>query len=261
MKTSLLISTYNWPEALELVLMSAKNQSVRPDEIVIANDGSTRETTELIDQFKAQCDIPLVHVWHEDDGFRRSAILNKTIARATGDYIVQTDGDCILHRDFVKDHIENARKGQYLYGSRVNIRESYLPTLFSEKKIRLHPFSKGIKKRSRALRIPFFSRFYGAGNELSKKLRGCNVSFWKADFIAVNGYNEGMTGWGREDSELMVRMMNRGILGRRLRYRGIVFHIWHKTSSMHNVDKNNAIQQQAIREKRTWCEQGIANYL
>ncbi len=261
LKTTLLISTYNWPEALELVLLSAEGQSSVPDEILIADDGSTHETTTLIERFKAVCAIPIVHVWHEDNGFRRSAILNKTIAQATGDYIIQTDGDCILHRDFVKDHVTNAKRGQYLYGSRVNITQNYLPTLFSEKRIHFHPFSKGIKKRTRALRIPFFSRFYGAGNELSKKLRGCNLSFWKDDFIAVNGYNEGMTGWGREDSELMVRMMNRGVLGRRLRYRGIVFHIWHKTSSMHNVGKNDAIQQQAMRDRLTWCEDGISKYL
>ncbi|MAN59391.1 MAG: glycosyl transferase [Flavobacteriaceae bacterium] len=261
MKTSLLISTYNWPEALELVLKSAENQSVLPDEILLADDGSREETTRLIETFKKGSSIPVVHVWHEDDGFKRSEILNKTIAKATGDYIIQTDGDCILHVDFIKDHSTHARPGQYLYGSRVNIQEGYLPTLFSNKQIEFNPFSKGIKKRTRALRIPFFSRFYGPGNELSKKLRGCNVSYWKSDFISVNGYNEGMTGWGREDSELMVRMMNKGVLGRRLRYSGIVFHIWHKTSSMHNVAKNDAIQRQAVAEKRTWCERGIAQYL
>ncbi|MAZ71892.1 MAG: glycosyl transferase [Flavobacteriaceae bacterium] len=261
MKTSLLISTYNWPEALELVLKSAENQTVPPHEILIADDGSTQETTQFIHTFKKRSKIPVVHVWHEDDGFRRSAILNKTIAKATGDYIVQTDGDCILHKDFIKDHNRFAAKNTYLYGSRVNILEDYVKTLFDTKQIDFSVFSKGIKKRTRGLRVPLFSRMYTSKTNLSKKLRGCNVSFWKSDFIAVNGYNEAMTGWGREDSELIIRMMNTGIKGRRLRYSGIVYHIWHKTSSQNNLNKNDAIQQEAIAKNIQRCDNGIAKYL
>jgi glycosyltransferase involved in cell wall biosynthesis len=134
MKTSLLISTYNWPRALELVLLSAANQKVMPDEILIADDGSTEETKDLIESFKKKLLIPIYHFWHEDKGFRKSIILNKAIASAKGDYIIQVDGDCIMHKNFVGDHKAMAKQNTYLYGSRVNIQESFLPELFQKKK-------------------------------------------------------------------------------------------------------------------------------
>lgn len=261
MKTALLVSTYNWPEALALFLKSVEEQSEAPDELLIADDGSTQETTKLIDEFKMRTTLHVIHVWHEDDGFKRSEILNKTVAKSTSDYIIQTDGDCIIHKDFIKDHKAFAKKGLYLYGSRVNIQEAHLGTLFSERQTNFSVFSKGIKKRTRALHIPMLSSLYGEKKELSKKLRGCNVSFWRSDFIAVNGYNEDMTGWGREDSELIIRMMNNGITGRRLRYRGIVYHIYHQTSSKSKLNINETIQQRAIDEGLTRCDNGIDKYL
>lgn len=259
--TSLLISTYNWPEALELVLKSVQQQSVLPQEILLADDGSTKVTRELIENFKKHTSIPVLHIWHPDTGFNRSSILNKAIVQATGTYILQTDGDCILHKDFVKDHVSFAAKKTYLFGSRVSIKQERLAHLFSTKEIVFQFFSKGIKKRSRTLRIPFLSHLFSPKPSVSKKLRGCNVSFWKEDFIAVNGYNEDMTGWGREDSELMIRMSNNGIKGRRLKYKGIVYHIWHKTSSKSNLNVNETIQNEAIRENKKRCSNGIDKYL
>ncbi|MCH2490935.1 MAG: glycosyltransferase family 2 protein [Flavobacteriales bacterium] len=261
MKTALLISTYNWPEALELVLKSVAAQSQLPDELLIADDGSTQPTTDLINAFKEKSSIPVIHVWHEDDGFRRSAILNKAVARSSADYIVQTDGDCIIHPDFIKDHARLAQKNTYLYGSRVSIKEEAIDRLFESKNIDFSFFSEGIKKRSRTLRFPLLSALYRPKNELSRKLRGCNVSFWRDDFIKVNGYNEAMTGWGREDSELIIRMMNTGISGKRIRYSGIVYHIWHPTTSKSNLNTNDAIQQRAIDEQLTRCEDGVDKYL
>ena len=261
MKVSLLISTYNWPQALELVLLSVKNQSVKPDEVLIADDGSKEETKKLIDTFKNKCTFPIHHVWHEDDGFRRSLILNKAIARSTADYIVQTDGDCILHKDFIKDHKANMEANTFLYGSRVNIQEEFLPVLFATRKIRYGLLSKGIKKRTRNLRILVIAGMYRRKNELSKKLRGCNLSYWRKDFIAINGYNEEIEGWGREDSEMIIRMLNNGVEGKRLRYGGIIYHIWHKTANQNRFELNDQLQKKAIENKSKWCEKGIDKYL
>src|SRR5690606_38407098 len=132
----LLISTYNWPEALELVLMSANNQTQPPDEILIADDGSSEETKDLIENFQKKLVVPIRHFWHEDKGFRKAIILNKAIAAATGDYIIQVDGDCIMHKDFVRDHKALAQLNVYLFGSRVNIQEKFLPELFASQKIK-----------------------------------------------------------------------------------------------------------------------------
>lgn len=261
MKTSLLISTYNWPQALELVLLSAQAQTENPDEILIADDGSTEETKALIENFRKTFPFEIKHFWHEDKGFRKAIILNKAIAEACGNYIIQVDGDCIMHPHFIRDHKALAQQNTYLYGSRVNIQEPYLPTLFENKKIAFSFFAKGIKKRTRNLRIPIFSSFYGTNNTISKKMRGCNVSFWKKDVVAVNGYNEEFEGWGREDSELIIRMMNKGVLGKRLRYRGIVYHIWHKVKDQSRFKRNDSIQEKAIAEKSKWCANGIDKYL
>ncbi|MFK7781393.1 glycosyltransferase family 2 protein [Psychroserpens sp.] len=261
MKSSLIISTYNWPQALELVLLSALNQTQLPNEIIVADDGSTEDTRDLIDSFKSKFKIPLIHVWHEDDGFRKSVILNKAIAKAQSEYIIQADGDCILHSNYVEDHLQFAHKNTYLFGSRVNIQEAHLNTLFENKQTIFHAFSKGIKKRTRALHIPFLSQFYSASSEFSKKYRGCNTSYFKSDFISVNGYNEDFKGWGREDSELALRFHNFGLQGRRIRYRGIVFHIYHNEKSKSRLEINNDIELQTIANKTVWCKNGIDKYL
>jgi len=261
MKTALLISTYNWPEALELVLKSLQNQTVKPDEVLIADDGSTEKTKLTIDTFISQSDLLIKHIWHKDEGFKRSEILNKAIAQTDCDYIIQLDGDCIMHSKFIEDHITNAKQKQYLFGSRVNIQQNYLTELFSKKNIHFGVFSSGIKKRTRNIHSSILGGFYKPTNELSEKLRGCNVSFWRADFININGYNEDMTGWGREDSEMVVRLLNNDIVGKRLRYMAIIYHIWHNEKSRERLNINDEIQQTAIREKLLRCKNGIDKYL
>jgi len=260
-RISLLISTYNWPEALDLVLKSAIHQSVAPNEILIADDGSTHETKRIIEHYKKLSSTPINHIWHEDDGFRRTVILNKAIAEADGNYIVQVDGDCILHRHFIEDHINSSENNVFLFGSRVSIKESYLPKLFKTKNVHFKFSNKGIKKRSRNLRFQALRKFYRPKNELSSKLRGCNLSFWKEDFIAINGYNEAMTGWGREDSEMAIRLLNNGVKGKRVRYGAIVYHIWHLVKSKERVNINEKIQQEAKDKKHVYCENGISKYL
>ncbi|WP_299891614.1 glycosyltransferase family 2 protein [uncultured Lacinutrix sp.] len=261
MKSTLIIATYNWPEALNLVLESARIQTQLPDEIIIADDGSTKETEAIINQYKTSFSIPVHHIWQEDNGFRKSHILNQAIAKAKGDYIIQVDGDCIMHYNFVKDHLAFAASNTYLFGSRVNIQEPYLETLFAKKQIKFNPFSKGIKKRTRAIHSPILSSMYKQQDDFSKKFRGCNTSYFKSDFIAVNGYNEDITGWGREDSELMLRMHNKGVKAKRLRYRGIVFHIWHKEKSKDRVEANDSIEQKTINDKIAWADNGVDKYL
>jgi len=257
MKSSLIITTYNWSEALDLVLRSLTKQSIFPDEIIIADDGSRAETRTLITDFKH----PLKHIWHEDTGFRKANILNKAVASATGDYIIQIDGDCIMHPNFVADHLNSVKKGCYLYGSRVNIQEYYLPKLFKKKQITFNFFSKGIKKRTRAIYLPILGKLYKTSNVFSKKYRGCNTSYFKSDFISVNGYDEDFVGWGREDSELAIRFHNFGLKSRRLRYQGIVFHIYHKEKSKDRLEQNDAIEKMTINNKRIKTDRGISQYL
>ena len=158
--SALLISTYNWTESLDLVLRSVIDQTQLPNEILIADDGSCNETQHLIAVYQQQLFIPLKHIWQEDKGFRKSKILNKVIAASTADYIIQVDGDCILHPKFIEDHIKNVEKGIYLYGSRVNILPNFVTTVIENKLIRFNIFSKEIKNKTRSLHIPFLSQLY-----------------------------------------------------------------------------------------------------
>lgn len=258
---SLITPTYNWPEALNLLLLSVLNQNVLPNEILIADDGSTEDTKLLIAHFQKTFPIPLIHVWHEDLKNRKPMIMNKAIARAKYDYIVEIDGDIIMNEHFIEDHLTFAEKGHYLFGSRVNIQKKFLSELFSKKITQFNMFSKGIKKRGRTIRIPFFMRFEKSTDKRSSKLRGCNMSFWKSDFIKINGFNENLVGWGIDDSEMIQRMHNIGLQGKRLKNCGIAYHIYHNEQSRSQLEINDEILKQTTEKKLTFIEKGINQYL
>jgi glycosyltransferase involved in cell wall biosynthesis len=258
---SLITPTYNWPEALELLLLSILNQSVLPNEVIIADDGSGEMTKELIKKFQSIFPVPLIHVWHEDDKNQKPKIMNKAIAIAKYDYIIEIDGDIIMNKYFIEDHLTFAEKGTYLFGSRVNIQEKILPKIFSEKSIHFNYFSKGIKKRGRAIRIPYLMNFVKNVSKRSSKLRGCNMSFWKSDFIKINGFNENLVGWGIDDSEMIQRLHNIGIKGKRLKNVALAYHIYHNEQSRSNIDINNEIERQTTENKFTFIEKGINQYL
>lgn len=261
MKVALLISTYNWPESLDLVFKSILIQSKMPDEILIADDGSNFKTKTLVEDYQNLFSIPFKYFWQEDLGFRKSKILNKAVAGTNADYIIQIDGDCIIHEKFIEDHLKFAQREVYLYGSRVNILPNFVEEVLTRKKISFNFFSKEIKNKTRTLYVPFFSRFYRIHKGVSEKFRGCNVSFWRDDFILINGYNEDFEGWGREDSDLVIRMGNSGVKARRIRYAGIVFHVYHKTCSKEKLDINDKLQLETISKSVIKITNGVDKYL
>lgn len=259
--SALLISTYNWPAAFRLVLTSALEQTVKVNEILIADDGSTLETKLLIEELQKQTTVPIRHFWQEDKGFRKSKILNKAVAATTVDYIIQVDGDCIMHPKFVEDHLNHLEKEVYLYGSRVNILPDFVANVLENKITHFNFFSKEIKNKTRSIHFGLLSKLYRPHDGISSKFRGCNVSFWRRDFIDINGYNEDYEGWGREDSDLVIRMGNKGVKAKRLRYAGIVYHIHHKINSKHNFELNDKMQNETIEKKITFIENGVNKYL
>jgi glycosyltransferase involved in cell wall biosynthesis len=260
-KCTLVTPTYNWPEALNLLLKSILNQSQLPDEVIIADDGSTSDTKELIDSFKNKFPVPLIHIWHKDNGNQKPKIMNKAIAKAQYDYIIEIDGDIIMHKHFVRDHLCYAEENHYLYGSRVNIQEEHLKKLFEKEQIKFHFFSEGIKKRGRTIHFPVISKFIKPVDRRSKKLRGCNMSFWKKDFVKVNGFNEELVGWGIDDSEMIQRLHNIGVKGKRLKHAGLAYHIYHKEQSKSHLEINLAIERQAEEKNITSIEKGVNQYL
>ena len=155
--TSLIISTYNRSDALELCVKSVLRQSLLPDEIIIADDGSKEDTRELIHQLAASSEVPIIHVWHEDLGFRLASIRNKAIAKASKEYIIQIDGDIVLHKDFVKDHVHFAKKGSFVTGSRVLIREGLTQKMLAERNCMISIHDKGTKNTINGVHLPWLS--------------------------------------------------------------------------------------------------------
>ncbi|WP_374166318.1 glycosyltransferase family 2 protein [Arcticibacter sp. MXS-1] len=262
-RTSLIISTYNWPEALDLCLLSVARQSVLPDEVIIADDGSTKETEFLIHKIKATFPVPITHVWQEDEGFQLAKIRNKAIARARYEYIVQIDGDLVLHRDFLKDHLELATPGTFVTGSRVLMNKDLSDNLLTSRSTLASAFSTGIKNRMNGLRIGLLRKYLADRYKQKDKLylRGCNMAFWQDDLIRVNGYNEEFKGWGKEDNEIAVRLMNSGIRKRVAKFGAVVFHIYHSEHCRASCHENEHRLNQAMKENITYCARGVSQYV
>lgn len=261
--TSLIISTYNWPAALNLCLLSIKNQSILPSEVIIADDGSTDETKELIDLHRKNFPVPLIHVWQPDEGFQLSKIRNKAIAASTKEYIIQIDGDLILHPHFVRDHIHFSKTGAFATGSRVIINEKLSEKLLKEQSIAVNILVPGIKNRANGFRFNLLTR-YLAGRYRNNDIyymRGCNMAFWRDDLIRINGYNEEFTGWGREDNEIAARLLNAGVKKRVIKFGGVVFHIFHHQKSRASLSNNDDLMLKTIMEKLDHCEKGLNQYL
>lgn len=255
-KFTLLIATYNWPQALDLVLKSVLAQSALPHEIIIADDGSSADTAALIAGYKNQIPVPLHHEWHEDKGFRKTIILNRAVKKATGDYIIQVDGDIILHRHFIKDHMNNAAPGYFIKGSRGRLTKEKSAQVLRSKNIYILPLAPGVKSTINATRLPVLSKLFYGKPAYSRNVKGCNFAVWKKDFIAVNGYNNDLQGWGHEDIELAARLVNNGTRHRQLKMTAVCFHIYHALQSRKEQESNYHIYVSTVEEKIITCKNG-----
>ena len=264
MKASLIISTYNWPEALNLCLLSVFQQSLLPDEIIIADDGSEDKTRELINNFQSISEIPIKHVWHPDKGFRLSEIRNKGILAASCDYIIQIDGDLILHPRFINDHMELAKKGKFVSGSRLLLPENFSKDLLREKKLpSLNTLLWKGDNRLNGIRIPILSKYLSGIYKKNKPyyVKGCNMAFWRNDLMAVNGYNEEISGWGKEDSEIAIRLINYGLNRLFLKFGGICYHLFHPEATRVHESLNDQILIEALINKKIRSKKGLDSHL
>ena len=266
LSSSLIITTYNQKERLALVLDSVKELSYLPNEVLIADDGSKEDTKELIQAYQKDFPVPLKHIWHEDKGFRLSEIRNLAIKNAKGEYIIIIDGDMILDKNFIKDHLSFAKRKVFLQASRTIIDEKDSQKILRDnayklafdiknfKKYRILALAKLIYLRSR-IRANFFDK-----NDFIRGIRGCNMSFFKKDCEDINGFNEDFIGWGREDSEFFARFLfNKGEL-RRLKFSAIAYHIYHKENSRTMLDANHKIYLECVKNKNTFCKNGLEKF-
>lgn len=262
-QTTLAISTYNWPQALNLCLLSVLKQKVLPDEVIIADDGSTDGTRILIEQFQKDFPVPLIHVWQPDEGFQLSKIRNRAIAAASYEYIIQVDGDLILHPHFVADHLAVCKYGFFASGSRVTLDADTSQKLIDNSSTSVNLFNCKIRNKLNGLRLPLMRNYLALKYKANEfyYLRGCNIAFWRKDLLKVNGFNEDFIGWGLEDTELAVRLHNIGIKRQSLKFSGIVYHVYHHEENREALPKNRDLLSNAIERGIGFCYNGVNKYL
>jgi len=255
-RVSLVITTYNRPDALYEVLKSVNNQTVLPVEVIIADDGSKNTTKELIEKYKKESKLNLIHSWQEDIGFRAARSRNKAIIKALGEYIILIDGDMILNENFINDHIKNSRKGFFIQGTRTLLSKSLTQEILNGNKVNINFFQKNILNRKNSIRSLFLSKIFSGSKNSLFGIKTCNMSFFLHDFYLVNGFNNDIEGWGREDSEFCSRLMNAGIRRKNLRFGAIQYHLWHGLENRKSLKNNDLILKNTIDQKLTWCKSG-----
>ena len=265
--TSIIISTYNNTQWLEKVLYGYNNQTYRMFELVIADDGSGQDTRDLLERIQKEVFYPIVHVWHDDNGFQKSQILNKAIMQCISPYTIMSDGDCIPRKDFVEQHIKFREEGFFLSGGYF-----MLPMYISEKITKDDIYTescfdlKWLKKKG--LEFSFKNKKLSAAHVTASVLNlitptkaswnGHNASGWTQDIIDVNGLNEEMQ-YGGQDRELGERLVNAGIKTKQIRYHAIVVHLDHPRGYKNedSIKKNEAIRKETRDLQKTWTAQGI----
>jgi glycosyltransferase involved in cell wall biosynthesis len=269
---SIIVPTYNRPLELQLCLLSLAAQSVLPEEVLVADDGSTDETRRTIERLRdsENCPFVLKHIWQEDSGFRKPRILNETVRNASGDYLIFIDGDCIAHREFVRSHLLYAEPGAMLGGKRVDVGPKLSQSLLNKQCI-LNSLTvpllwssvvKDSRKVEEALRIelPSLRRLLHRDLISDEGIWGCNFSVHKDLFYAINGCDEDFQDGSIEDNDLGIRVLNSGGKLKSVRALAVVFHLWHPNSWDFNNNKylnNKKILQQRIARKEPRCCNGI----
>ncbi len=249
-----------------MCLLSAFRQSLLPQEILIADDGSNDDTAELIRNFSKIAPVPLVHVWHEDNGFRLAEIRNKAIAVAQGDYIVQVDCDIIMEKHFIEDHCRLAKPGVFVAGKRTFLSQRKSKHIFQKKEWEpIHFWSWGVDmaRRKNTIRSSWLSRCFSKWESLGTKRllgkMGANVAFWRNDLIAINGYDENFVGYGYEDADLFRRFIRFGLQCHNLRHLAICYHLYHPPRRGEVNRKNQ--ESYLDKQKAIHCELGIDRHL
>lgn len=268
MRIAVIVTTYNRPDALAAVLEGYLAQTDPDFELVVADDGSGPGTRGVVDAFAPRARFPVRHVWQEDAGFRAAAIRNKALARTAAAYVIFTDGDCIPAPDFVAQHRRLAETGWFLSANRVLLAESFTRRLL-ERKLAVHRWGlarwlgawlrRDINRWLPLLRLPDGAwRKRGAARWEGAKT--CNLSAWRTDLARVNGLDERYSGWGLEDSDLVIRLLHAGVRHKSARFAAPVFHLWHRENDRSQLAENQRRLDELLRSDRVRASAGLDQY-
>jgi glycosyltransferase involved in cell wall biosynthesis len=264
---SIIISTYNAEAWLEKVLWSYEGQTFKNFEVLIADDGSTQLTFNMITKMQKLVSFPIKHVWHKDNGFQKCVILNKAIQQCDANYILMSDGDCIARKDFVEVHINYREKNYFLSGgyfklpmsiSKLITKKDIINTqCFNLKWLLAHGLKSSFKNNKLTAR-GWKQNVLNALTPSNASWNGHNSSGWKSDILAVNGFDERMQ-YGGEDRELGERLMNKGIKSKQIRYSAICLHLDHERGYVkpEMIEENKKIRRQTKNDMATTTAFGI----
>lgn len=266
---SIIVSTYNRPDALELVLLRLDEQTIDAFEVVVADDGSTAETAEVIERLKGRVRYVLKHAWQEDSGFRAARARNVAVLQSKGDYLLFLDGDCLPLPDFVETHRWLSERGWWVRGNRVDLGADLTARVMAHElsvtkwplwrwAIALtlreaHSVAPLIRYRAQAFRKGRGRRWAGA--------KTCNLGIWRDDFLLVDGLDESYVGYGREDSDLVIRLINAGVYRKEGRHAVPVAHLWHPFADRLYFDRNDALMNEVLESGAVRARCGISRHM
>lgn len=269
MDVSIVVTTYNRPDALRAVLDGLAEQTDRSFEVLVADDGSRDDTRALVEAAARRSPVPLRHVWQEDRGFRAGAARNRATAAARSDYVIYLDGDCIPRPQYIARHRALAERGWMVAGNRVLMSEAFTRSALAEG-LKLHRWSeaqwRAARRRGDINRLlPLMHLPLGPLRKLTarrwQRVRTCNLGVWRDDLRAVNGFDEVFEGWGYEDSDLAVRLINHGVGRKEGAYATGVLHLWHRENDRRTEGDNWDRLQQRIHADATQADRGLDQYL
>jgi glycosyltransferase involved in cell wall biosynthesis len=243
---SVIVTTYNREDALEAVLRSLARQTDHDFEVVVADDGSAAGTRQLVDGWKARLGHRLDHVWHEDKGFRAAEIRNRAILVSRGAYCIFLDGDCIVRPDFVATHRRLAQAGRFVTGNRILLsavltakvlRDKLVPETWSFADWVAERLRGGVNRVSALLRLPL-GPLRGLRRRAWQGARSCNLAIWRSDLDRIDGFDADYTGWGKEDSDIIVRLLHAGVRRKDGVFATGVLHLWHPEADRDMLAEN-----------------------
>jgi glycosyltransferase involved in cell wall biosynthesis len=263
---SVIVSTYNREDALDAVLRSLTRQTDRRFEIIVADDGSRPATAAVVQAWAAKTPLPVRHVWHEDRGFRLADIRNGGIRASAGAYIVFLDGDCIARPGFVAAHRRLAEPGWFVTGTRILLSAGLTDRILRdglEPELWALPYWFGLRTRRDVNRVtPLMALPLGVVRKLTSSrwrgARGSNMAFWRADLDTVDGFDTSFQGWGREDSDIFIRLIRVGIGRKDGRYATGVLHLWHREADRSALKENDRQLDELLRSERTTARCGLS---
>jgi len=263
---SILIATYNRPGSLRLTLKALNVQTVKKFEVIICDDGSLPETFEMVKSIGHELDYDIRYVRHDDKGFRKALILNRGILASRTDYLFFLDDDCIPHSRYVENHLRRQKPGTLVFGKFVRISPELVSVITDDviqrKELENPPFFTPGQKIGLTMNRFRFYRHLLMKNPLRPKLYGANFAIDKESLYEVNGFNEEFEGWGYEDNELRLRLVNNGVRMREAITGAIVFHLvahdYRQSSQYHTGRSNKDLFLKRRHEK--WAPRGLNSH-